>query len=106
MLQFLRELHFIEALVILFSCLYSVRLQFLRELHFIEALRRCRHLALLLWLQFLRELHFIEAFRDGRGGRLQRCCSSFGSCTSLRPARATPPPPPAPVAVPSGAALH
>ena len=106
MLQFLRELHFIEALVILFSCLYSVRLQFLRELHFIEALRRCRHLALLLWLQFLRELHFIEAFRDGRGGRLQRCCSSFGSCTSLRLFFVGRNPHGGPVAVPSGAALH
>ena len=36
-------------------------LQFLRELHFIEAFRQSTRKSTLLRLQFLRELHFIEA---------------------------------------------
>ena len=36
-------------------------LQFLRELHFIEAIRTLRFLLPCCELQFLRELHFIEA---------------------------------------------
>ncbi len=37
------------------------RLQFLRELHFIEAQDDATHQRRLPQLQFLRELHFIEA---------------------------------------------
>ena len=61
-LQFLRELHFIEAPVsIAVRERRRSRLQFLRELHFIEAhppshLRRAGDR-----LQFFRELHFTEA---------------------------------------------
>ena len=82
-LQFLRELHFIEAA----RCFPSTRtpraLQFLRELHFIEA-GRTRSRAWRAGLQFLRELHFIEAARTGRSCRTRSCCSSSGNCTSLR----------------------
>ena len=37
------------------------------------------------WLQFLRELHFIEAFVHFHAQLEKERCSSFGSCTSLRP---------------------
>ena len=35
-------------------------------------------------LQFLRELHFIEAIPALPNWVARPCCSSFGSCTSLR----------------------
>ena len=58
-------------------------LQFLRELHFIEATTRwCTGLR--RWLQFLRELHFIEARRSRPGRRPGDGRSSFGSRASLR----------------------
>ena len=106
-LQFLRELHFIEASWRTSGSLNGLVLQFLRELHFIEAVRmvllprlssscssfgNCTSLRLIEGhllnltsrLQFLRELHFIEA-GNRRGGRSSvRGCSSFGNCTSLR----------------------
>ena len=59
-------------------------LQFLRELHFIEATRQEFRRKAPTRLQFLRELHFIEASpRDPYSGTGRRC-SSFGNCTSLR----------------------
>ena len=84
MLQFLRELHFIEALlsdqafIKALGCSSSGNctslrlpahdppasagvLQFLRELHFIEASRTRECACATSRLQFLRELHFIEA---------------------------------------------
>ena len=64
LLQFLRELHFIEAHTHLGWAVTTHTLQFLRELHFIEATPGrpgiARH-----GLQFLRELHFIEAQNFG-----------------------------------------
>ena len=59
-LQFLRELHFIEAINNGKRNLAS-KLQFLRELHFIEARHDCLDQVHQDRLQFLRELHFIEA---------------------------------------------
>ena len=108
-LQFLRELHFIEAgrrrwsrtstsscssfgscTSLRLSSTTSVRttsgLQFLRELHFIEA--RCSYRSRTYRpLQFLRELHFIEAPSHPVRPTPMLGCSSFGSCTSLRPSR-------------------
>ena len=84
----------------------SKALQFLRELHFIEAESRSLSAVLGCLLQFLRELHFIEAlFRRPQPTRWSGC-SSFGSCTSLRPTPAAASGSPHQVAVPSGAALH
>ena len=58
--QFLRELHFIEALG---PSPPEVRgpSQFLRELHFIEASASHRSCSACARSQFLRELHFTEA---------------------------------------------
>ena len=61
LLQFLRELHFIEALNCLLFTRSSYSLQFLRELHFIEAGPTRSRGDARGKLQFLRELHFIEA---------------------------------------------
>ena len=61
MLQFLRELHFIEVLggheVVDGG---GLGLQFLRELHFIEVVPWRGRPRRSVRLQFLRELHFIE----------------------------------------------
>ena len=65
-LQFLRELHFIEALESSKEHRKERELQFLRELHFIEAMRTSSSCAPASTLQFLRELHFIEAGDRGR----------------------------------------
>ena len=107
-LQFLRELHFIEAHPQVLpdgtsagcssfgNCTslrhhhpghlgHPDRLQFLRELHFIEAGGQARTPAkAAAALQFLRELHFIEA------------SAKPAQCSTLS----------TPVAVPSGTALH
>ena len=129
LLQFLRELHFIEARssstlrwaassCSSFGSCTSLRLggssdgipdpalQFLRKLHFIEAGTErvpagpgCR-------LQFLWGLHFVEAgCRQAPTGR-PAGCSSFGNCTSLRRQRAGDRPQRRHVAVLSGTALH
>ena len=82
------------------------RLQFLRELHFIEAVHMLRGSMQKPTLQFLRELHFIEARTSaGRGSSWTRC-SSFWNCTSLRQERGRQHGTRNQVAVPSGAALH
>ena len=81
-LQFLRELHFIEAHHQSVDRFDVLRLQFLRELHFIEAGSTTEWYRTPTLLQFLRELHFIKATRS------------------------TAPRSSAGVAVPSGAALH
>ena len=60
-------------------------LQFLRELHFIEAPPATAWSGPSLRLQFLRELHFIEAPPSTTESQIPRRCSSFGNCTSLRP---------------------
>ena len=60
-LQFLRELHFIEAQSSSETRDTPARLQFLRELHFIEARDQSSPGLEESTLQFLRELHFIEA---------------------------------------------
>ena len=82
LLQFFRELHFIEGL-----CLPRHRhwssLQFFRELHFIEGAHQCAHNRM-CGLQFFRELHFIEGRLSGGGFKPPCPCSSFGNCTSLR----------------------
>ncbi len=59
-------------------------LQFLRELHFIEASPCQPPMIARQVLQFLRELHFIEARKSKRPQRQLDRCSSFGNCTSLR----------------------
>ena len=81
-------------------------LQFLRELHFIEAGPRITTGPWPIRLQFLRELHFIEASSRPRPWTRRPGCSSFGSCTSLRPGVLIDPERTDLVAVPSGAALH
>ena len=80
-------------------------LQFLWELHFIEA-QQTPPTTPPHQLQFLWELHFIEAMCGPITAVRRMSCSSFGNCTSLRPMsvcgeRGSPV-----VAVPLGTALH
>ena len=60
------------------------QLQFLRELHFIEAGAWMNEINRHIELQFLRELHFIEARARRTAPTASRSCSSFGNCTSLK----------------------
>ncbi len=60
-------------------------LQFLRELRFIEAKMAESPTWQTPKLQFLRELRFIEAARALPHVGHVRGCSSFGNCASLRP---------------------
>ena len=84
-LQFFRELHFIEANNADPVLLPHFRLQFFRELHFIEATSSKSGPGRATRLQFFRELHFIEAGSSLATNVSERRCSSFESCTSLRP---------------------
>ena len=84
----------------------AMLLQFFRELHFIEAPEL---IALVIpdhALQFFRELHFIEAFANTSFAKKSPCCSSFESCTSLRRIERRIPTVGRVVAVLSRAALH
>ena len=106
-------------------------LQFLRELHFIEAppawvrahgwLRRSslgnctslrhavaagREAVVVAESRFLRELHFIEAAPGASWPCIGWCRSFFGNCTSLRRAVLEAGPQVLRVAVSSGTALH
>ena len=80
-------------------------LQFFRELHFIEGLCLPRHRH---WssLQFFRELHFIEGEGRSYEKRTIQTCSSFGNCTSLRGGRRIRAVASGGLAVLSGTALH
>ena len=84
-LQFFRELHFIEAHCPLCGTELDYSLQFFRELHFIEALRRCEPVE-----QDAPRCSSFESCTSLRQPRhaqrrhTQRRCSSFESCTSLR----------------------
>ena len=62
----------------------AASLQFLWELHFIEALPTSPGRTLYAGLQFLWELHFIEAAVTHMSDKSCHSCSSFGNCTSLR----------------------
>ena len=66
-------------------CVKGIQLQFLWELHFIEASTQPHVPTIGRELQFLWELHFIEATLESTSRRRRRSCSSFGNCTSLRP---------------------
>ena len=107
-LQFLWELHFIEAQSRTAPRAHPASLlQFLWELHFIEARYRVSITHRTSRLQFLWELHFIEAFPMPRMNHIfVPGCSSFGNCTSLRRDEPVGVARVGLVAVPLGTALH